>query len=76
MEHSLTRNPVIAPECCSDNLNFGCSGTTLPCFPEVVDSVTPRLSIQAAVAAKCALQEDLCRFLGFGEPLWLRIDAF
>ena len=56
--------------------DFGCSGTLPPCFPEGVDSVTRRLTIQAAVAAKCALQEDLCRFLGFLESLWLRIDAF
>ena len=55
---------------------FGCSGTIPPCFPEVVDSVTRRLTIQAAVMAKCALQEDLCRFLGFLESLWLRFDAF
>lgn len=38
---------------------FGCSGSIPPCFPEAVDSVTRRLPIQAAVAAKCALQEDL-----------------
>jgi hypothetical protein len=55
---------------------FGCSGTIPPCFPEVVDSVTRRLTIQAAVMAKCALQEDLRRFLGFMKTLRFENDAF
>lgn len=55
---------------------IGCSETIPPCFPEVVDSVTRRLTIQAAVTAKCALQEDLCRFLGFLKPAPIGIDAF
>jgi hypothetical protein len=56
--------------------DFNCSGMIPPCFPEVVDSVTRRLMIQAAVAAKCALQEDLCRFLGFLAPVFSGIGAF
>jgi hypothetical protein len=55
---------------------FGCSGTLPPCFPEVVDSVTRRLTIQAAVTAKCALREDLCRFLGFMKTPRFENDAF
>jgi len=55
---------------------FGCSGTLPPCFPEVVDSVTRRVMIQAAVVAKCALREDLYRFLGFMKTLRFENDAF
>jgi hypothetical protein len=55
---------------------FGCSGTLLSCFPEVMDSVTRRVMIQAAVVAKCALREDLYRFLGFLKPVPFEKDAF